>query len=131
MLKSLFPSWYKKKLEIVKDAPQSFMIEDTKHWVEFRVPDEADSFVDINCKKLTYAEVASMSMDRPQSVACKKYNNPAMYPPKNCRVLQELDDNDEPYEKPYEKPQEKINSSTVFPEKDKKNKASKLQKYEK
>lgn len=127
MLKTLFPSWYKKKLEIVQDAPKSFMIEDTKQWVEFRVPEEADSFVDINCKKLTYAEVASMSIDRSQTVACKKYSKPAIHGPKNYRVLQELDDNDES----YEEPKEVINSSIVFPENFKKNEASRCQKCKK
>lgn len=65
MMNAILRTWYKKKSEPLQDAPSLFTMEDNKQIVEVNLTEE-ESFLDINCKKLTYAEVAAMlAIDEP------------------------------------------------------------------
>ncbi|CCE81559.1 Piso0_002218 [Millerozyma farinosa CBS 7064] len=65
MLRTL-TSWYKRPGKKVEgEIPSDFISDDDHQVVRFMLKEKEDSFVDIDYKKLTYAEVASLSKNKP------------------------------------------------------------------
>lgn len=65
MLRTL-TSWYKRPGKKVEgEIPNDFISDEDHQVVRFMLKDKEDSFVDIDYKKLTYAEVASLSKNKP------------------------------------------------------------------
>lgn len=94
MLKTIFPSWYKKPILQAEDIPSKIITSEDKQAVQYTMSDK-DSFVDINYKKLTYAEVAAISKARPMVSKVKKTLKPAKHANTNYKILSGLDnDND-------------------------------------
>lgn len=107
MFKTLFPSWYKKSVLPSKDIPTNFVANDNNKVVKYTM-DEMDTFVDINYKKLSYAEVASLSKNRTRTAISHKSLKPAKNTPKPYNVFSDLD---------HDNLDDSLNESVVVPEK--------------
>lgn len=94
MLKTFFPSWYKKPIIPAEEIPNKIITREDKQAVQYTMNDK-DSFVDINYKKLSYAEVAALSKGKPMVNKVKKTLKPANHANANYKILTSLDDDDD------------------------------------
>lgn len=118
MFKSYFASGWFRKPTPSPSSPEkinsSFVVpgRDTSHLYQVSMKEGTEEFVDINCRKLSYAEVASMSKDEKQT------SKVPMAVPKKHRVDQNqyevlADDDDELTGSVYLAP-EKFKSNNYF-----------------
>lgn len=94
MLKTLFPSWYKKPIIPAEEIPKKFITNEDKQAVQYTMNDK-DSFVDINYKNLSYAEVAALSKSKPMVSKVKKTLKPAKHTNTNYKILTNLGHDDD------------------------------------
>ncbi|CUM65658.1 uncharacterized protein PRCAT00003306001 [Priceomyces carsonii] len=82
----LLPSFLKRErnelnqYKSTEPIPSSFIIpsvENSQNLVNISMNEQEDSFVDIQCKKLTYAEVAALSKHRPQQSSARAMSLPS------------------------------------------------------
>ncbi|CUM56917.1 uncharacterized protein AC631_01516 [Debaryomyces fabryi] len=104
MLKTFFPSWYKKPIIPAEEIPNKFITREDKQAVQYTMNDK-DSFVDINYKKLSYAEVAALSKGKPMVSKVKKTLKPTKHTNTNYKILTTLDNDDD------------LGESVILPEK--------------